>query len=71
LRNQLGGKTEGKLYYQLTRPARMVPKFLLVSLAPETFRVEGWPGLVKQLCPEYELLHVGLYSIAIAQSVEL
>ena len=71
LRNQLGGKTEGKLYYQLTRPARMVPKFLLVSLAPETFRVGGWPGLVKQLCPEYELLHVGLYSIAIAQSVEL
>ena len=71
LRNQLGGRTEGKLYYKLARPARMVPKFLLVSLAPEIFRSEGWHGLVEKLCPEYELLHVGLYSIAIAPTVGL
>lgn len=71
LRSQLGGRTEGKLYYKLARPARMVPKFLLVSLSPEIFRSEGWHGLVEKLCPEYELLHVGLYSIAIAPLVGL
>ena len=71
LRNQLGGRTEGKLYYKLARPARMVPKFLLVSQSPEIFRSEGWHGLVEKLCPEYDLLHVGLYSIAIAPLVGL
>lgn len=70
LRNQLGGRTDGMLYLKLSRSARMVPKFLLVSLNPEEFRLGGWAGLVASVCPEYELIEVGLYSIAIGKIAE-
>ena len=69
LRNQLGGRTEGTMNLKLTRAGHMVPKFLLVSLNPDIFRREGWSGLVANVCPEYELLEVGLYSIAIAKNI--
>ena len=67
LRAQMGGTTEGFLYHKLSRPAHMVPKFLLVSLDPDTFRNESWKGLVKKICSDYEILEVGLYSIALAK----
>ena len=70
LRNQLGGRTDGMLYLKLSRAAHMVPKFLLVSLNPERFRLGGWSGLVASVCPEYELIEVGLYSIAIGKIAE-
>ena len=49
----------------------MVPKFLLVSLGPDIFRKESWRGLVAQVFPEYDLLDVGLYSVAIAKKTTL
>ena len=70
LRNQLGGRTDGMLYLKLSRSARMVPKFLLVSLNPKVFRLGGWAELVTSVCPGYVLLDVGLYSIAIAKIAE-
>ena len=70
LRNQLGGRTEGTLFLRLSKPGHMVPKFLLVSLNPEIFRSEGWSGLVANVCPEYELLEIGLYSVAISKRLK-
>jgi hypothetical protein len=70
LRSQMGGTTEGSLFYKLPRFAHMVPKFLLVSLDSETFRDSGWNGVVEKLLPQYEILEVGLYSIAIARFSE-
>ena len=70
LRAQMGGTTEGFLYHKLSRPAHMVPKFLLVSLDPDTFRNESWKGLVKKICSDYEILEVGLYSVALAKKGE-
>jgi hypothetical protein len=68
LMNQMSGTVEGKLFQDLGRKARLVPKFLLVSLNPETFREAGWKGLVENLVPGYELLQVGLQSIALAKT---
>ena len=70
LMNQLDGRTDGMLYLKLSRSARMVPKFLLVSLNPERFRLGGWAGLVSSVCSEYVLIEVGLYSIAIGKIAE-
>ena len=70
LQNLLGGKIDGELYYSMGRKARIVPKFLLVSLAPSVFRAEGWAGLVKELFPGHELIHVGLSSVAVGKSAE-
>ena len=70
LRSQMGGKTEGSLYYKLPRPARLVPKFLLVSINSEVFRNSGWDGLIEKLLPEYEILQVGLYTVAIAEKTQ-
>ncbi|MBT3666490.1 MAG: hypothetical protein HN548_03355 [Opitutae bacterium] len=67
LKNQLRGRTDGTIYLRLIKPAHMVPKFLLVSLNPEIFRRDGWSGLVEDVCSGYELLDVGLYSIAITK----
>jgi hypothetical protein len=67
LKNQLGGRTDGRMYLRLSKAGHMVPKFLLVSLNPKTFRREGWSGLVEDVCSGYELLEVGLYSVAIAK----
>ena len=69
--NQISGKVEGKLFYNFGRQARLVPKFLLVSLNPEVFRKEGWRGLVDRLVPDYELLHVGLQSVALVKGTGL
>jgi hypothetical protein len=71
LMNQISGKVEGKLFYNFGRQARLVPKFLLVSLNPEVFRKEGWRGLVDRLVPDYELLHVGLQSVALVKGTGL
>jgi len=68
LMNQIAGTVEGKLFYNFGRQARLVPKFLLVSLNPEVFRKEGWEGLVDSLVPDYELLHVGLHSVALIKA---
>ena len=68
LMNQMSGTVEGKLFYDFGRKARLVPKFLLVSLDPEVFRKHGWKGLVGRFVPDYELLHVGLQSVALAKS---
>ena len=70
LRSQMGGTTEGSLFYKLPKSAHMIPKFLLASLDSETFRDLGWEGLVQKLFPKYEILEVGLYSIAIARFTE-
>ena len=67
LKNQLRGRTDGTIYLRLIKPAHMVPKFLLVSLNPGIFRRDGWSGLVEDVCSGYELLDVGLYSIAITK----
>ena len=66
LMNHMAGTVEGKLFYNFGRKAHLAPKFLLVSLAPESFRAGGWTGLVKDLLPGYELVHVGLNAIALA-----
>ena len=68
LMNQISGTIEGKLFYNFGRQARLVPKFLLVSLNPEVFRKKGWSGLVENLVPDYELLHVGLQSVALIKA---
>lgn len=68
LSTQLGGTTEGKLFCNLGKPAHLIPKFLLVSLDSELFREDGWQGLIKKFCPEYELSEIGLYSIALAKA---
>ncbi len=70
LLNLLGGQVDGALYYSMKTPVRIVPKFLLVSLAPEVFRTEGWSGLVKFLFPGHELVHVGLNSLAVGKSTK-
>ena len=70
LRNLLGGQVDGSLYYSMKNPARIVPKFLLVSLSPEVFRAEGWGGVVKRFFPGHELVHVGLNSLAVGKSVQ-
>ena len=68
LMNHMAGTVEGKLFYNFGRKARLVPKFLLVSLDPEVFRKEGWKGLVKRFVPDYELLRVGLQSVALVKA---
>ena len=67
LMNQMSGTVEGKLFYDFGQKARLVPKFLLVSRGPEVFRKEGWQGLVDRFVPGYELLYVGLQSVALAR----
>ena len=66
LGNLLGGSVEAKLFYGLERTAHLIPKFLLVSANPDAFRNGGWVGLVKEVLPEHELVHVGLNSVAVA-----
>ena len=70
LQNLLGGQVDGSLYYSMKKPARLVPKFLLVSLSPEVFRAEGWGGVVKRFFPDHDLVHVGLNSVAVGKSVQ-
>ena len=70
LQNLLGGQVDGSLYYSMKKPARIVPKFLLVSLSPEVFRAEGWGGMVKRFFPGHDLVHVGLNSVAVGKSVQ-
>ena len=70
LQNLLGGQVDGRLYYSMKNPVRIVPKFLLVSLSPSVFRAEGWGGLVKSFFPGHELVHVGLSSVAVGKSVQ-
>jgi len=67
LTNLLGGSVEANLYYRLEKAAILIPKFLLVSANPDAFRTGGWAGLVKDVFPKHELVHVGLRSIAVAQ----
>jgi len=68
LASQMTGTVEGKLFYDLRGKARLVPKFLLVSLGSDVFRKEGWEGLVERFLPGHEVLYVGLQSVALAKT---
>ena len=71
LMNQMSGKVEGKVFLGFDRPVRLVPKFLLVALSPGAFREGGWKGLLQSVAPDYELLQVGLQSVALVESGDL
>ncbi len=65
LRPMLDGMVDAKLYYSFEKPALLAPKFLLVSLNPVLFRERGWYGLIDELCPDFELIKVGLNQVGI------
>ena len=69
LRPLLDGMVNAKLYFNLGEDVRLAPKFLLVAMAPDLFRKNGWEGLITKIFPGHELVQVGLNQVAIRSIV--
>ena len=65
LRPLLDGMVNASVLSRIGGAGSFGPKFLLVALAPDLFRKEGWPGLIAKLYPGHELVKVGLNQVAI------
>ncbi|MFC5050358.1 hypothetical protein ACFPK9_07020 [Rubritalea spongiae] len=63
--NTLDTPMLANLFYELNKPAHIVPKRELISTAPDTLRKEGWHGLIKKIWPETKIVTIGPQSIAI------
>jgi len=65
LTNHIGGSVEGDIFYRLEHPAYIIPKFKLLSQAPEAFKRGGWSGIVESLFPGHEFVKEGLNEVAV------
>jgi len=63
----LDGTVESKLFFTLSSPCRLVPKFLLVATDPDLFRSRGWSGIVDGVLPGYKLERIGLNEVAVSK----
>ena len=67
LRTHMGGTTEGSSIINYPDQPTWSRNSFLFLLILILFRKESWTGLVKKISPDYEILQVGLYSVALTK----